>query len=213
MARRTQAEAEKTRRKIISSALELFSRKGYDKTTFIDIAQKLKMTKGAVYWHFKSKSDLLKVIIEEATFKFQNDIGFVGLGEDISFMMLAKRMVDKALIMVNDPESLRVFILLKTQIKWSDNSFAKLREELLLANTIGPLEVFKRVIENGIKKGEIRKDVRANELSLSLFAMWDGLIQLHIDKFLSCDLRDALMQMYETVWQSISVENLKKKGK
>ena len=59
MARRRKEDAEKTRRRILASALSLFVRKGYERTTFNDIAARLKMTKGAVYWHFESKERLL----------------------------------------------------------------------------------------------------------------------------------------------------------
>ena len=52
MARRTKEEAAKTRARILASALSLFAKKGYVHTTFTDIAARLKMTKGAVYWHF-----------------------------------------------------------------------------------------------------------------------------------------------------------------
>ena len=70
MARRAKIDAEKTRAKILSNALSLFVKKGYENTTFIDIAARLKMTKGAVYWHFDSKSGLLTALIEEATLRF-----------------------------------------------------------------------------------------------------------------------------------------------
>ena len=52
MARRTKEEAEKTRKRIMASALSLFAKRGYDRTTFNDIAARLGLTKGAVYWHF-----------------------------------------------------------------------------------------------------------------------------------------------------------------
>ena len=52
MSKKTKEEAEKTRRRILASALVLFSRRGYDRTTFNDIAARLKLTKGAIYWHF-----------------------------------------------------------------------------------------------------------------------------------------------------------------
>ena len=52
MARRTKEDAQKTRKRILASALSLFVKKGYEHTTFTDIAARLKMKKGAVYWHF-----------------------------------------------------------------------------------------------------------------------------------------------------------------
>ena len=47
MARRTKEEAEKTRKRIMASALSLFAKRGYDRTTFNDIAARLGLTKGA----------------------------------------------------------------------------------------------------------------------------------------------------------------------
>ena len=55
MPRKAKEEAEKTRARILASALSLFAKKGYEHTTFTAIAARLKMTKGAVYWHFESK--------------------------------------------------------------------------------------------------------------------------------------------------------------
>lgn len=58
MARKTKEEAEKTRIRILDTALELFYEKGYSRCTLVDIANRIGLTKGAIYWHFKSKVDL-----------------------------------------------------------------------------------------------------------------------------------------------------------
>ena len=59
MVRKTKEEAENTRREILKAALEVFYQKGYSRTTFDEIAARINLTKGAVYWHFKNKPDLL----------------------------------------------------------------------------------------------------------------------------------------------------------
>ncbi len=66
MARKTKEEAEKTRQKILEAALEVFSSKGFVRTTLSDIAEKADVTRGAIYWHFKDKTDLF--------FTLSNDI-------------------------------------------------------------------------------------------------------------------------------------------
>jgi AcrR family transcriptional regulator len=48
-----------TRERILDIALELFTEHGYDKTSLRDIAERLGTTKAALYYHFKSKSDIL----------------------------------------------------------------------------------------------------------------------------------------------------------
>ena|ERR1700761_922496 len=48
-----------TRERILDIALELFIERGYDKTSIRDIAERLGTTKAALYYHFKSKADIL----------------------------------------------------------------------------------------------------------------------------------------------------------
>jgi AcrR family transcriptional regulator len=53
------ATAASTRERILDIALELFTERGYDKTSIRDIAERLGTTKAALYYHFKSKADIL----------------------------------------------------------------------------------------------------------------------------------------------------------
>lgn len=64
MARKTRAEAEKTRQRIVDGAFRVFTEKGFTRTTLKDIAEAAKVTRGAVYWHFKNKVDLLIALSE-----------------------------------------------------------------------------------------------------------------------------------------------------
>ena len=66
MARRTKEEAQQTRETILMTALDMFCDKGYSRTTFDEIAKKINLTKGAVYWHFRNKPDIIKALIIEA---------------------------------------------------------------------------------------------------------------------------------------------------
>lgn len=62
-----QARSEATRRKIISSAVEVFNEIGYPATGLGDIIERAEMTKGALYYHFDSKESLATAIIEESS--------------------------------------------------------------------------------------------------------------------------------------------------
>ena len=61
-----QARSEATRRKIITSAVQLFNENGYPVTGLGDIIERAEMTKGALYYHFDSKKSLATAIIEES---------------------------------------------------------------------------------------------------------------------------------------------------
>lgn len=62
MARRTKAEAEQTRSLILDTAERVFAAKGVSRTTLADIAQAAGLTRGAIYWHFDNKVDLLEAL-------------------------------------------------------------------------------------------------------------------------------------------------------
>jgi TetR/AcrR family transcriptional regulator, acrAB operon repressor len=65
--RRTKEEAARTRRDIVEAALACFDRHGIAGTTLEQIAAQAKVTKGAVYWHFTGKAEILHAIREEAS--------------------------------------------------------------------------------------------------------------------------------------------------
>jgi AcrR family transcriptional regulator len=51
--------ADSTRQRILDVALELFNEQGYDKTSLREIAERLDVTKAALYYHFERKQDIL----------------------------------------------------------------------------------------------------------------------------------------------------------
>jgi AcrR family transcriptional regulator len=54
-----------TRQRIQAVALELFAGQGYDKTSLREIAERLDVTKAALYYHFKSKEDIVASLVED----------------------------------------------------------------------------------------------------------------------------------------------------
>ncbi|WP_313080240.1 multidrug efflux transporter transcriptional repressor AcrR [Atlantibacter sp.] len=64
MARKTKQQALETRNHILDVAIHLFSRQGVSATSLADIAQAAGVTRGAIYWHFRNKSDLFSEIWE-----------------------------------------------------------------------------------------------------------------------------------------------------
>ena len=57
-------EAAARRNEILDAAEELFVAKGYDKTSTNDILDKVKIARGTLYYHFKSKEDILNAMID-----------------------------------------------------------------------------------------------------------------------------------------------------
>lgn len=57
-------EAEERRNEILDAADELFAQKGFDGTSTKDILEKVGIARGTLYYHFKSKEDIMDALIE-----------------------------------------------------------------------------------------------------------------------------------------------------
>lgn len=61
--RRTKELAEKTAQDILSSSLEVFLNHGIANTTLSMIADHGRFSRGAIYWHFKDKKDIVEEML------------------------------------------------------------------------------------------------------------------------------------------------------
>ena len=203
MARRRKEDAEKTRTRILASALSLFAKKGYERTTFNDIAARLKMTKGAVYWHFASKESLLIALVDEMLEKFERQIVDIMPRNELTFAAIADTMVETASRVVDDPKGRACFMLMKTQIRWGADSMHDVRENLLTNSRFGPWHAFGQAVENDKAAGRARADADATEAANMCIAAWDGMVQAKIDGFLQTDLRQTIRHSFDAVWNYI----------
>jgi AcrR family transcriptional regulator len=67
-------QSEETREAILSASLKLFAKKGFTSTSVDDIGRAAGITKGAVYWHFKSKDELFSAILARIRERWQTTI-------------------------------------------------------------------------------------------------------------------------------------------
>ena len=64
MARKTKEEAERTYYQLLDAAIEEFIERGVAQTTLLQIASRAGLTRGAIYWHFKNKDQLIMALWE-----------------------------------------------------------------------------------------------------------------------------------------------------
>lgn len=65
MAKRTKADALKTRQHLIETAIIQFATRGVGNTTLNDIADAAQVTRGAIYWHFDNKTQLFNELWQQ----------------------------------------------------------------------------------------------------------------------------------------------------
>jgi AcrR family transcriptional regulator len=65
---------QETRRRLIEAAMEVWARRGYEACAVEEVARQAGVSKGAVYFHFRSKEDLLLEVVELQLWRDQQRI-------------------------------------------------------------------------------------------------------------------------------------------
>ncbi|WP_067975796.1 TetR/AcrR family transcriptional regulator [Mycolicibacter icosiumassiliensis] len=64
--RRTRADGELSRERILDAATEISAERGYEGTSIALVSQKCGLPASSIYWHFKNKDDLIAAVIERS---------------------------------------------------------------------------------------------------------------------------------------------------
>ena len=64
--RRTRANGEQSRERILDAATEVATERGYDGTTISLVSKKSGLPPTSIYWHFTDKDDLIAAVIERS---------------------------------------------------------------------------------------------------------------------------------------------------
>jgi AcrR family transcriptional regulator len=159
-----------TRKKIINATLKLFVKNGYHGTSISQISSATKLTKGAIYFHFRSKDMLLKTILEEYERNFLNKMieevrGVKGTGmEKIThFFKFATNFAAEnrelcLCLAAFSPE------LSSGKKKYQDLKKYYTKYRKLLAD----------MLKEGIEDGSLREDIDPNILALNLIGANEG---------------------------------------
>jgi TetR/AcrR family transcriptional regulator len=77
-----------TRQAVVEAALRIFARAGVSAATLDDIAAEAGVSRSALSWHFHSKADLLRAIIEQSDFNTQLRVAIEQVTREIQSGML-----------------------------------------------------------------------------------------------------------------------------
>ncbi len=173
MARRSREEAEQTRRCILETSLRLFYEKGVPGITLSEIARKAGYTRGAIYCHFSSKTEILiellletsstlseevyKVVSEERTpleNLFNISIEFLKKVEECRNFGLLVRVLFYSLHLLEEPELKKTVLDIFNEHKLKDREF----------------------LEEARIQGELRPDLDLDKVSDSMSSLVRGLL-------------------------------------
>ena len=87
-------KSKRSKDQIIQAALSLFSNKGYKETTMANLVTVTGLSKGAVYHHFKSKEEILQLLMEKETNSLSTFLEELSKNEGVSSTDRLLQLVD-----------------------------------------------------------------------------------------------------------------------
>lgn len=143
---------ERTRRRIIRSAIEVFARRGFHGTRVADIADGAGIAYGLVYHHFKNKEEILSAIFSE---RWNSYVGYLAeLGHEE--LPLAEKLSRLSHFLIDTYH--REPLLMKVIISEISRSY-EFMESHDLAQIRILFDALEALIVEGVKTGEVRPGI------------------------------------------------------
>jgi len=173
--RRTKEEAEATRAKLLKTALSVFSAKGYAAATLDDVAKAAKVTRGAIYWHFKSKADLYNTLIQELSARGTTVVQQALAEGGTLIEMLRRIFVRQCALIEEDKEARAVMELALFKTGLDPELQAGRKKQIdegnaLIAGIAGAMQA-------GVMQGILRNDMEPADMARAFIAFENGAIQ------------------------------------
>ena len=175
MVRRTRDEAAETRNAILDAAERVFSQRGVSHTSLEDIARAAGVTRGAIYWHFKNKSELFTAMVNRVVLPIE-DIGVRGADDDEAdpLATLKKAAVGALKRIATDAQCQRVFDIVTHKCEYLEE-MAGVRERISQMKR-ACVDRTEKTIRHAIKSGALPPTLDARLAATGLDALISGLI-------------------------------------
>ncbi len=166
---------EQTRQLIIDKALPIFNTKGYSAASLSDITNATGITKGAIYGNFKNKDEVVTAAFEKGVKIVTGQIG--------ARIKEQKTAPDKLMAMLNyyaeyisKPPIAGGCPVLNSSVE-ADDSLPFLRSRVIRSIALIKDSLVK-IVNRGIREGQIKHEVDAEEFAIAFYATIEGAISL-----------------------------------
>ncbi len=194
---------EQTIEQILNISTALFIENGYEKTTIQDIIDKLKMSKGAIYHHFKSKEEILDAVINRRSNYAREMLAQLVQNTKAEN---TKEKIKKILYQIaTDTEIHSIDIILCSQIK---------NPQFVVAGLQGTVNddasVISKLFEEGVLDGSIETDypTECAEMFMLLLNIWINPVLFHRDLSETEKRLKALQQIMKQLGMDIVSDEL-----
>lgn len=136
------------RAEIMDAAMLLFMEKGYANTTTQDIVDKVNISRGLLYYHFKNKEDILYCLVERYSEKLLRDIHVIVNDDDKTAIEKIRAFIDATVISTDNVSAEGTELQKTVDLEENRYMLDKLSHKLIEKLTI----YFERIINQGISE-------------------------------------------------------------
>ncbi len=160
--KRTDRKKEATRKKIISTAIDLFNSQGYDQTTVEQIAEEADVARGTIFNHFPVKEAMILGYVQRGL----NDVS-PRIVKEVERLPDTRAQLEALFRLVNEwlEKNLNEDVIKRYMSYMNQTMLDTARNQELQS---GYREILKRIIGTGQVQGEIRRDIPTRALAIYL---------------------------------------------
>ena len=136
------------RTEIMDAAMLLFMEKGYTNTTTQDIVDKVNISRGLLYYHFKNKEDILYCLVERYSEKLLREIHVIINDDDKTAIEKIRAFIDATIISTDNVSAEGTELQKTVDLEENRYMLDKLSHKLIEKLTI----YFERIINQGISE-------------------------------------------------------------
>lgn len=136
------------RAEIMDAAMLLFMEKGYANTSTQDIVDKVNISRGLLYYHFKNKEDILYCLVERYSEKLLRDIHVIVNDDDKTAIEKIRAFIDATIISTDNVSAEGTELQKTVDLEENRYMLDKLSHKLIEKLTI----YFERIINQGISE-------------------------------------------------------------
>lgn len=151
-------DAKERKNEILDVAERLFCAKGFDNTSTNDILKEIGIARGTLYYHFKSKEDILDAMVERLTNQMVAKAANIALNESIPVL----ERLTRTILSLNVDNELGNMIM--EQVHRPQNALMHQKLENVLLGRVNKL--ITKIAEDGIKQGIMNTDYPAEAVEM-----------------------------------------------
>jgi TetR/AcrR family acrAB operon transcriptional repressor len=175
MVRRTKEEAQETRKQILEAAEQAFYDRGVSRTTLADIAALAGVTRGAIYWHFSNKADLVQAMLDSLHEPLEEMARASESEDEIDPLGWTRKLLTHLFQQIaSDPKTRRINEILFHKFEFTDE-MCDMRQQRQFV-WLDANERIALALGNASRQGQLPADLNPQRAAICLHAYVHGII-------------------------------------